>query len=75
MEEGCPPPSCRFATSSPTRGAVNVADLLNRLDAPPDTAGQAMYHTFQPIIDPTAAVLLMWLIGYYMYKNKMYVRI
>ncbi|MEZ5942384.1 MAG: hypothetical protein R3C18_13405 [Planctomycetaceae bacterium] len=51
------------------------ADLLARLGATPDTAGEAMYHTFQPIIDPTAAVLLMWLIGYYMYKNKIYVRI
>ncbi|MCA9032217.1 MAG: hypothetical protein KDA66_15480, partial [Planctomycetaceae bacterium] len=34
------------------------ANLLARLGATPDTAGQAMYHTFQPIIDPTAAFLL-----------------
>jgi len=40
-----------------------------------EQAGPAMYEAFQPIVDTTTAFLVMWLILYWMYKNRFFVKI
>ncbi|MCA9080113.1 MAG: DUF5009 domain-containing protein [Planctomycetaceae bacterium] len=48
---------------------------MERMQATPETVGQVTYEVFQPMVDATSAFLVMWLIAYYMYRQRIHVRI
>ena len=57
-------------------GALAVRfDLLGKLGTDATGAGAAMYDAFGPVVDATSAFFVMWLILYWMYRQRFFVRV
>lgn len=50
-------------------------DLADRLGTSAAETGPVMYVTFQPVVDAVSALLVIWLIAYWMYRKKIFIRI
>lgn len=52
-----------------------ITGAVDRLGITQAEAGQTMYELFQPVVNATSAFLVMWLILYWMYRQRYFVRI
>ncbi len=50
-------------------------NLIARLNVPPEETGVAMYQALQPVVDPISAFIIIWLIAYYLYRQRIFFRI
>ena len=44
------------------------------MGATPETVGDITYQIYQPMVDTTSALIVMWLLAYYMYRNRIFIR-
>ena len=47
---------------------------MQRMGATPETVGDITYQIYQPMVDTTSALIVMWLLAYYMYRNRIFIR-
>lgn len=54
---------------------ANTFHLLKNLDVPASEAGAVMLREFAPVINAVSAVAMIWLICYWLYRQKVFLRV
>lgn len=54
---------------------ANSFHWLKNLDVPPAQAGEVMAQAFGPVIHAVSAVMIIWLICYWLYRQRVFLRI
>lgn len=55
--------------------AANTFHLLRSLGTPPEDAGHVMVELFSPMINAISAVVVIWLICYWLYRQRIFLRV
>lgn len=49
--------------------------ILNGSQVPPEEAGAFLHAAFQPVISATSAVIAIWLLCYWLYRQRIFIRV
>lgn len=54
---------------------AQLTNIVDKLDVESGNVGDAMYLTFQPTVDAVTALIVIWLIAYWLLRQRIFIRI